>query len=377
MATPNLASVDGFTRDLASAWRAVDDATVDVDARATTWRNWRSYLERHQLGDPYLQHLSPHERLHVLLAFAAFTRTGALGKGKQVRTGTVTTALRYVGQTFNLAGYSDPRMANEHLHLAITRLFRSYTNEDPPPNSQIALPVTVFENIQQHECSSANLREQAAADLIIIGFFFLLRVGEYTLPTSKRLTRTVQFRLRDITFWDGTTALPFDASLDTLSQASKVTLRLDNQKNCHRNDTLTHERVDGILNPVFATARRFVSARIHSNGDLDALICQYSPSAHVTSPLIKTILHRALIRSGAIRSGFDIARTGSHSIRASGAMALFLNNTSTVLIRKLGRWRSETWLTYIHSQIGELTKGLSRKMARPILFHNVAVRTAA
>ena len=350
---------------------------MDVDARATTWKNWLRYLERHSLGDPYLQHLSQPERLHVLLAFAAFTRTGALGKGKQVRTGTVTTALRYVGQTFDMAGYGDPRLANEHIHLAISRLYRSYANEDPPSNSQIALPVSIFENISKHECQSTNHREKAAADLIIIAFFFLLRVGEYTLPTSTRQTRTVQFRLRDITFWDGRTALPFNSSFDTLSNASKVTIRLDNQKNCHRDDTLTHERVDGDLNPVFAMARRFVSARTHSNNDLDAFICQYSPSAHVTSPIIKTILHRALLRSGAISSGFDVERTGTHSIRASGAMALFLNDTSTVLIRKLGRWRSETWLTYIHSQIGELTKGLSRKMARPILFHNVAVRTAA
>jgi hypothetical protein len=53
-------------------------------------------------------------------------------------------------------------------------------------------------------------------------------------------------------------------------------------------------------------------------------------------------------------------------------MALYLNDVDPTLIKKLGRWRSETWLTYIHNQVGELTKGLATKMARPIVFHNVA-----
>jgi hypothetical protein len=53
-------------------------------------------------------------------------------------------------------------------------------------------------------------------------------------------------------------------------------------------------------------------------------------------------------------------------------MALYLNAVDPTLIKKLGRWRSDTWLTYIHNQIGELTEGLATKMSRPIVFHNVA-----
>jgi hypothetical protein len=54
-------------------------------------------------------------------------------------------------------------------------------------------------------------------------------------------------------------------------------------------------------------------------------------------------------------------------------MALYLNAVDPTLIKKLGCWRSDTWLTYIHNQIAELTEGLATKMSRPIVFHtNVA-----
>jgi hypothetical protein len=38
---------------------------------------------------------------------------------------------------------------------------------------------------------------------------------------------------------------------------------------------------------------------------------------------------------------------------------------------KLGRWLTQTFLTYIHAQIAELTRGTSIKMRQPVLFHNV------
>jgi hypothetical protein len=218
---------------------------------------------------------------------------------------------------------------------------------------------------------------QATADLTIIAFYFLLRVGEYTQPTNSRPTRTTQFRLKDVTFWrhqtDGThVRLPFDAPADDILLAKAVTLTLDNQKNSERDSTLHHDEVQGPLNPVAAVARRFVAAREASNSNPHALLCQYSARGHVRASAISTILLSAVRRVNLQNAGFTPSRIGSHSIRASGAMALYLNAVDPNLIKKLGRWRSDTWLTYIHNQIGELTEGLATKMSRPIVFHNVA-----
>jgi hypothetical protein len=352
---------------------------MDVEARARAWKSWCDYIAANGLVDPFLQSQPPSSRLHVLLAFAAKIRSGDMGKGKQVKLGTVSSTLRFVGQTFQLAGHSDPRTipGSKELHLALSRLYSTYKNTDPATESQIALPVAIFVNIMANEGVSRLPNVQATADLTIIAFYFLLRVGEYTQPTNSRPTRTTQFRLKDVTFWhhqtDGThVRLPFDAPADSILLAKAVTLTLDNQKNSERDSTLHHDEVQGPLNPVAAVARRFVAAREASNSNPHALLCQYSARGHVRASAISTILLSAVRRVNLQSAGFTTSRIGSHSIRASGAMALYLNAVDPNLIKKLGRWRSDTWLTYIHNQIGELTEGLATKMSRPIVFHNVA-----
>ena len=80
----------------------------------------------------------------------------------------------------------------------------------------------------------------------------------------------------------------------------------------------------------------------------------------------------AAIRCNLASYGYDLSRLGSHSLRSGGAMQLKLAGYDHDMIRKLGRWRSDTYLHYIQSQIGELTAGVARVMARLTWFHNVA-----
>ena len=75
--------------------------------------------------------------------------------------------------------------------------------------------------------------------------------------------------------------------------------------------------------------------------------------------MIQATLRLAASRTSLWQEGFVLNRIGTHSIRAAGAMALFLNGVEPLTIRKLGRWRSETWLTYLHSQIAKLTTGMA------------------
>ena len=72
------------------------------------------------------------------------------------------------------------------------------------------------------------------------------------------------------------------------------------------------------------------------------------------------------------KHGYDVSRIGTHSLRSGGAMALKLNGYDDTLIRKLGRWRSDTFIHYIQSQIAELTAGVATAMSRLMWFHNVA-----
>ena len=53
-------------------------------------------------------------------------------------------------------------------------------------------------------------------------------------------------------------------------------------------------------------------------------------------------------------------------------MALKLANMDIVMIKKYGRWSSETFLTHTHEQISSLGHGVSKAMAQPRDFFNIA-----
>ncbi len=196
--------------DFDTARAALDDAMVDSAARATSWRWWQQYCT--DCGtDPWLRDTTPAIRSQLLLGFAARTRTGFFGKGRQVGAQTVEIALRHVAQAFVLEGYPDPRRAGSgsDLALPLTHLLKSFRVRDPAPKPQVALPVHAIDQAAAaRNDPNASPREAATAHLIVMAFYFFLRVGEYTLPPGHRSTRTVQFRICDICLWQGQTLLP-------------------------------------------------------------------------------------------------------------------------------------------------------------------------
>ena len=72
------------------------------------------------------------------------------------------------------------------------------------------------------------------------------------------------------------------------------------------------------------------------------------------------------------RYGIPPHKVSSHSLRAGGAMALHLAGKPSHVIQKMGRWTSNTYLTYIHAQISCLSTGLSALMSFLHTFINVA-----
>jgi hypothetical protein len=368
--------------DLDAGWTAIANATVDLPARLRDWHHWTKYCENQGHTNPYLPDCSPVERSTLLVGFAARYRTGDLGRGNRVQGNTVATAVRHVGHMFDLAGYPDPRRpvtGGDDLLLAFSRQLRSYRNNDPSTESQVALPVKLFQNICDNEGQSNAPVDQATSDVITIMFYFLLRVGEITCPAANRARRTVQFRRCDTSFWhkraDGSLVrLPANTPLAQLLLADQVTLKLSNQKNGSRDATLHHEHVDGNFCPVKAVARRFDASRRAAPTNQEAMLCLIAPQQFVVAKHVHQVLQRAAVRTTIWLEGFALDRIGPHSIRASGAMALYLNNVSEKQICILGRWKSKTWLTYIHSQIAAVSAGISRAMARPVVFHNIAVR---
>ena len=69
----------------------------------------------------------------------------------------------------------------------------------------------------------------------MIAFYYLLRVGEYTVMGSRNNTKQmVQFKYEDVTFLKKNNRgelgyLPWDAPVHLISSADRATLKLDNQ----------------------------------------------------------------------------------------------------------------------------------------------------
>jgi hypothetical protein len=278
-----------------------------------------------------------------------------------------------VAQTLVLAGYPDPRRSygSKDLDLPFSRLLRTYKNDDPAPQPQLALPVRAIQCAVDHYNTKGTLLSFAIADLLTIAFFFLLRPGEYTMPTARTKTRTVQFRRQDVRFFTNGCILPHSAPLATLRAADAVRLYLDNQKNGQRGATMHHTARPGTFCPVKSLANRV--HYLYNLAPLDASIpiSFAAPGTHVSSAHITLAVRESVILAGLLNSGYNPTRVSAHSLRASGAMALRLNDVGEDLIKKLGRWSSSTWLTYIHAQISSLTAGLSERMVIHHVFYNV------
>lgn len=251
---------------------------------------------------------------------------------------------------------------------------RTYHDQDPPPRPQLALPVNTVRWTCDNYVSSPSSQHQAIADLIILAFFFLLRVGEYTCTSGRTQKRTVSIQKRHVTLRRGDQVIPHTASLATMLKADSVTINLENQKNGFKNATLHHTRTSqSSFDPVVAAVRRLHHLR---DQPPSTPICTYidqGKRCHVSATHIRQAIRRSAIATNLHLAGYELDRIGSHSLRASGAMALKLNGYDESTIKKLGRWSGDTYLRYIHSQIGELTRGVASRMSQALRFTNVSI----
>jgi len=191
------------------------------------------------------------------------------------------------------------------------------------------------------------------------------------MPQMNRRTRTVQFRVQDVRFWKGQDLVPHTASLQQLSQCDMVALYIDNQKNGQRGDVLNHHKVHAVFDPVAALARCIKAIQSY-NMPPETPLSFVSPGVHVSAHSIVLAVRASAVRTGLPGKGYELKRIAAHSLRASGAMALRLAGYNDGIIKKFGRWRSDTFLTYIHSQIGALSRGVATQMTRIIEFIQVA-----
>ena len=220
-------------------------------------------------------------------------------------------------------------------------------------------------------------KHKAVGDLTCIAFYYLLRVGEYTYANPKARKRTKQFRVCDITFWgEDNSPLQLTAPLSTLYLAKSATMRLTNQKNGVQGAIIHHHAIlDPVHCPIRALARRVQHILQHTS-DITTPISAYwkkptSNSKHIMASNISAFVKDCIDILGLTKHGFHRNNVSSHSLRAGGAMAMHLANIDHAIIKKFGRWSSDTFLMYIHEQIGAFSKDISQQMSNNVLFENI------
>jgi hypothetical protein len=134
--------------------------------------------------------------------------------------------------------------------------------------------------------------------------------------------------------------IPNTSPSGDLVNADSVALWMDNQKNGQRGATIHHTACPGWFCPVKALSRR-VHAIVAQGCPNTTPLRFVSPGLHVVAGNITTLVHRAALKTNLGTQGYDLKRVSTHSLRASGAMALKLQGVDDSLIMKIGCWTGE------------------------------------
>jgi len=265
----------------------------------------------------------------------------------------------------------------------LAQMLQGWAKDDPPVMKKLPVEADIPELLSSIGSSTgANELDKTIGDLALIAFYYLLRVGEYTVKSTRNHSKqTVQFRAQDVTFFKRD-------SLGTLRQLSRLapdheilaadsaTLKLDNQKNGWKG-VCVHQETNGERHhcPVKALGRRYIHIRHHTRDFSTFLSAFFIANARfdVTDNDIRaSIKGAATILDYPSQKGIPIARVDTHSLRSGGANALSLSGYSDREIQKMGRWRSATFKEYIREELACFSQGMSTNMKRKFNFVNIA-----
>jgi hypothetical protein len=302
----------------------------------------------------------------LLQIFAHRYRIGQVApSGSPVKARTVEAALRSVGQTFAALGQRDPKLqASGRLDFRLHRQLQAYTKADPPPTRVKPIPLQVLQ-LAVNQCYRTQLPEaHAAAHMLILGFFFLLRPGEYAHTDNADAS---PFRLCDVHLIVRNCRInPLTCSDTDLQATAFVGLEFTKQKNGVRGEIVGLGRSGHhMLCPVRAMIARISHFRLYRATPTTPI---YATHTHRGWTNITTTTLTQHLRTALSAIQYEVGVTpldiSVRSLRASGAMALLCAEVDTDRIRLLGRWRSDEMLRYLHVQAFPIVAPLASQMVR-------------
>jgi hypothetical protein len=314
--------------------------------REKHYRDWCAFVA--PLGvDPTLQTASYIHKMRCLSGFAAIQRAGVYGRGKQVQAGTVSGALTAVGQKIALDYEINPtkRLGSDKFAPRLAEMLTGWAKDDPATVKKMPVEADVPEFMaEQGYRKGGSQLSRAVGDCALIAFYFLLRVGEYTIKRSRNETKqTKQFKLEDCTFFRKNALgqlrqLPRAAPDKDIMSADSATLKLDNSKNGWKGVCINQE-VNGETHncAVRAIGRRYCYIREHGNQKtfLSAYWNDNGERMDVNDEDMRASIKWAAKELDYFgNKGIPDAQVDTHSLRIGGANALSLSGYSDRQITK-------------------------------------------
>lgn len=240
---------------------------------------------------------------------------------------------------------------------------KGYKNADPASKPQKALPPSVFRSVASVTITPLDV---AIGQLVIGAFFFAMRSCEYSTVSGERRTKLLS--LKSIRFFKDKKLLPHDSP--HLHLADSVSITFEFQKNDQRDETITmHRTADPTLCPVRSwsaiVTRIWSYPGVTADTPVNTFQLPNGKLAQVKSSEILKSLRNAVTIIGVDILGFKSSEMGTHSIRSSAAMAMYLAGVPVYTIMLIGRWSSDAFLRYIRRQVQEFSAGVSARMLLP------------
>ena len=204
-------------------------------------------------------------------------------------------------------------------------------------------------------------------------FFFAMRSCEYSTVVVPR--KTSLLCIRNIRFFYGTRELTKTGPhAKFILSAQTVTITFESTKCGDKNVEITHHRSNKDLCPVTAWGNivirvlSYPSTTIHSTVNT---VMTGKRVTKITSHEIMKHIGATVHTLGKSQPGFTAADVGTHSIRSSCAMQMYLQGAMVYTIMLQGRWSSDAFLLYIRRQVQQFSAGISEGMVQQESFFTI------
>ncbi len=257
-------------------------------------------------------------------------------------------------------GAEDPRLNFAHqIDFQLQCLIKSWKSSDPAPLCVKPIPIQVIRRVATllQLSSVSDSLYQATTDMIILAFFFLLRLGEYTNNDN------TPFCLKDVQLFIGPWCLNLQTSFTAkLTQACFGSLTFTDQKNGVRGKVIGQASTGNSFVCLVKALVRCVLYLWSQNAPPTTTLSRVFNTPAQVSPSVLTATLRNCVQHLSPKLGFLPSEVSSWSLWATGVTALLLAQVDTDVIHLIDRWRSDKMLCYLHVQTYPLMRNYSRLM---------------